>query len=77
MEACTPIGDAVGGIAGGGEAKERRLRRFVITTPPEGAVATPPLENNPIFPMTLDLRWPAPVDELHVHALSSSKAGEP
>ena len=59
------------------EAKERRLRRFVITTPPEGAVATPPLENNPIFPMTLDLRWPAPVDELHVHALSSSKAGEP
>jgi uncharacterized protein (DUF2126 family)/transglutaminase-like putative cysteine protease len=59
------------------EASERRLQRFVITAPPEGVIATPPLENNPIFPMTLDLRWPAPVDEFHVGALSSSKAGKP
>jgi uncharacterized protein (DUF2126 family)/transglutaminase-like putative cysteine protease len=59
------------------EASERRLRRFVIKAPPEGIVATPPLENNPIFPMTLDLRWPAPVDEFHADALSSSKAGKP
>jgi len=58
------------------EARERRLRRFVITTPPEGVIATPLLENNPIFPMTLDLRWPAPVGDLRVGALSSREAGK-
>lgn len=59
------------------EARERRLRRFVITAPPEGLIATPPPENNPIFPMTLDLRWPAPLDQRHVGALRSSEAGNP
>ena len=59
------------------EASERRLRRFVVIAPPEGIIAAPPLESNPIFPMTLDLRWPAPVDEFHASALSSSEVGKP
>jgi uncharacterized protein (DUF2126 family)/transglutaminase-like putative cysteine protease len=59
------------------EASNRRLRRFVVTAPPRGLIATPPLESNPIFPMTLDLRWPAPVDEFHAGALSSSEVGKP
>jgi len=59
------------------EANQRRLRRFVVTTPPDGIVATPSLETNPIFPMTLDLRWPAPVDESRAGALFFSDAGKP
>jgi uncharacterized protein (DUF2126 family) len=41
------------------EASERRSRRFVISAPPEGPIATPSSEDNPVFSMTLDLRWPA------------------
>ena len=41
------------------EAKARRLLRFQISTAPAEVIATPPEEKNPIFPMTLDLRWPA------------------
>jgi uncharacterized protein (DUF2126 family)/transglutaminase-like putative cysteine protease len=59
------------------EARDRRSRRFVITAPPEGVIATPPSENNPIFPMTLDLRWPAPLDQFRVGAPTSSGAGKP
>ena len=58
------------------EASERRLRRFLITPTPEDVIATPPSEKNPIFPMTLDLRWPAPIDELGVDPTSSSEAGK-
>jgi uncharacterized protein (DUF2126 family) len=43
------------------EAKERRSERFVISAPSEGPMTAPPEEINPIFPMTLDMRWPAPV----------------
>ena len=42
------------------EARARRLQRFVISDPPVGPAATPILETNKVFPMTLDLRWPAP-----------------
>jgi uncharacterized protein (DUF2126 family)/transglutaminase-like putative cysteine protease len=59
------------------EASERRLRRFHITPPPEDVIATPPSEKNPIFPMTLDLRWPAAIDELTVDAMRFSEAGKP
>ena len=59
------------------EAIERRLRRFVVIAPPEGVIAPPPLESNPIFPMTLDLRWPAPVDQFHAGAPSSSEVAKP
>jgi uncharacterized protein (DUF2126 family) len=42
------------------EARERRLERFVVSAPPSGPMSTPAEEINPSFPMTLDLRWPAP-----------------
>jgi uncharacterized protein (DUF2126 family) len=42
------------------EAAERRRERFVVSAPPAERMAAPQQENNPVFPMTLDLRWPAP-----------------
>ncbi len=42
------------------EARERRLERFVQQTPLPGETPTPPEERNPVFPNTLDLRWPEP-----------------
>ena len=41
------------------EAKERRKERFQVADPPSGPAAVPAEEINPVFPMTLDLRWPA------------------
>lgn len=41
------------------EAKQRRLQRFQISEPVPGTPVIPKPENNPIFPMTLDMRWPA------------------
>ena len=43
------------------EARERRLARFVVAAPP-GPSVVPEAEINPIFPLTLDLRWPSPGD---------------
>jgi uncharacterized protein (DUF2126 family) len=45
------------------EAEQRRRKRFVVMTPPSDSTAVPIAEINPTFPMTLDLRWPAPDDE--------------
>jgi uncharacterized protein (DUF2126 family) len=42
------------------EARARRLQRFQISEPPSGQMLSPEEEKNPIFPMTLDLRFPAP-----------------
>ena len=42
------------------EARERRLQRFQVSTPPPGAGTAPTPEHNAVFPMTLDLRWPGP-----------------
>ena len=42
------------------EARARRLERFVVSDPSAEPVAVPADERNPIFPMTLDLRFPAP-----------------
>ena len=42
------------------EARARRLERFVVSAPPTEPMVVPEAETNPIFPMTLDLRWPAP-----------------
>jgi uncharacterized protein (DUF2126 family) len=42
------------------EAKVRRLQRFQVSEPPLEPMATPKEERNTVFPMTLDLRWPAP-----------------
>ena len=42
------------------EARERRAARFVISPAPAFPAKLPLAESNPSFPMTLDLRWPAP-----------------
>jgi uncharacterized protein (DUF2126 family)/transglutaminase-like putative cysteine protease len=42
------------------EARARRLQRFQVSTPPAEAMPAPMDEKNAVFPMTLDLRWPAP-----------------
>jgi uncharacterized protein (DUF2126 family) len=42
------------------EAKARRLQRFQVSEPPSEPMPTPEEEKNPVFPMTLDLRFPAP-----------------
>jgi uncharacterized protein (DUF2126 family) len=46
--------------AGADEAAARRRERFIVSAPPEGPISAPEPENNPIFPMTLDMRWPSP-----------------
>jgi uncharacterized protein (DUF2126 family)/transglutaminase-like putative cysteine protease len=42
------------------EARARRLQRFQVSEPPSEPMLSPEEEKNPIFPMTLDLRFPAP-----------------
>jgi uncharacterized protein (DUF2126 family)/transglutaminase-like putative cysteine protease len=42
------------------EAKQRRLERFQVSEPVAGLITPPPAEKNPVFPMTLDMRWPVP-----------------
>ncbi len=42
------------------EAEERRKERFQTCSPTLAAIAAPAEETNAIFPMTLDLRMPAP-----------------
>jgi len=42
------------------EARARRLERFVVSDPPVEPLPLPEQEHNPIYPMTLDLRWPSP-----------------
>lgn len=46
------------------EARDRRLQRFQVSAPPLGKMAAPEEEKSPTFPMTLDLRWPAPRSNL-------------
>jgi uncharacterized protein (DUF2126 family) len=42
------------------EARARRLERFQISPPPAEPMPVPEREVNKVFPMTLDLRFPAP-----------------
>ena len=49
------------------EARERRLQRFQVTVPSSETATVPPDENNPVFPMTLDLRWPSPAETTRGH----------
>ena len=46
------------------EARERRLERFQVSPLSSDPVRVPPVETNPVFPMTLDLRWPTRAGEL-------------
>ena len=46
--------------ANAAEAKERRLARFQVSADVPSPTAAPPDETNPVFPMTLDMRRPAP-----------------
>jgi uncharacterized protein (DUF2126 family) len=41
------------------EATARRLQRFVVSPPPDEPIDSPEPETNPVFPMTLDMRWVA------------------
>jgi uncharacterized protein (DUF2126 family)/transglutaminase-like putative cysteine protease len=43
-----------------GEAETRRTERFQTLNPQPSSVSVPGDEANLLFPMTLDLRWPAP-----------------
>ena len=47
------------------EARDRRLERFQVFPPTPEPISTPAEEENPTFPMTLDLRWPAPEGKAH------------
>jgi uncharacterized protein (DUF2126 family) len=42
------------------EARQRRMERFVVSRPDNAPMAAPGEEKNPIYPMTLDLRFPPP-----------------
>jgi uncharacterized protein (DUF2126 family)/transglutaminase-like putative cysteine protease len=44
------------------EARARRQQRFTSSTIPSENIAIPADENNLIFPMTLDMRWPSPTE---------------
>jgi uncharacterized protein (DUF2126 family)/transglutaminase-like putative cysteine protease len=47
------------------EAEDRRRARFQVSDNPPGVVMPPDEEINPNFPMTLDLRLPAPIGNPH------------
>jgi uncharacterized protein (DUF2126 family) len=48
------------------EAANRRRQRFQKSDPTPGLMAAPEEETNPIFPMTLDLRFPPPGQKTHI-----------
>ena len=48
------------------EAEDRRRQRFQVSGPPPGPIAVPEEETNPIFPVTLDLRFPSPGKRTHI-----------
>ena len=48
------------------EAEDRRQKRFEKSNHPPAKMTVPEEESNPIFPMTLDLRVPAPGQKNHV-----------
>jgi uncharacterized protein (DUF2126 family)/transglutaminase-like putative cysteine protease len=58
------------------EARARRLQRFQAATRTGERVKTPANENNPIFPMTLDLRWPSPTELAESNAPGLLPAGD-
>jgi uncharacterized protein (DUF2126 family) len=59
--------------ASAAEAAERRKERFEIGTPAAGRIVMPAEEMNPIFPMTLDMRMPAPGRKPHAEGPGQSR----
>jgi len=51
------------------EAERRRKERFRVEDPEPGQMATPAEEVNPSFPLTLDLRLPAPIQTAPIERL--------
>jgi uncharacterized protein (DUF2126 family) len=47
------------------EAEDRRRERFQVSDTPPGLMTAPAEESNSNFPMTLDLRLPAPAVKRH------------
>jgi uncharacterized protein (DUF2126 family) len=58
------------------EARERRLQRFQVSPPSDEPVGAPEAENNRIFPMTLDLRWPPPADRTRSDVPDTVRSGD-
>jgi uncharacterized protein (DUF2126 family) len=50
------------------EAEDRRKERFQVEDPPRGPMAAAAEDSNPIFPMTLDLRWAASAKQTHTES---------
>ena len=50
------------------EAEDRRKERFQVDDPPLGPAAVPTEDINPVFPMTLDLRWTASEQKTHTES---------
>jgi uncharacterized protein (DUF2126 family) len=50
------------------EASARRLQRFQVSELPSAPMPTPEAETNRVFPMTLDLRFPAPGTSVNLTA---------
>jgi uncharacterized protein (DUF2126 family)/transglutaminase-like putative cysteine protease len=51
------------------EASARRLQRFQVSELPSAPMPTPEAETNRVFPMTLDLRFPAPGTSVNLTAM--------
>jgi uncharacterized protein (DUF2126 family) len=64
----------IGRPADAEEARKRRLARFVVS-PASASTPIPAAEINPVFPMTLDLRWPAPGKHAGLQILSDTPEG--
>ena len=59
-----PDGSLYPGLpADAAKARKRRLERFQIAPPSTQTATIPPEETNPVFPMTLDLRWPPSAEQ--------------
>ena len=60
----------------GEEARARRQERFQVSIPSTDTVVLPPEEHNPVFPMTLDLRFPSPTERMPPELTALVTAGE-
>jgi uncharacterized protein (DUF2126 family) len=59
------------------EAERRRTERFVVSAPESAPMFAPGEERNPIYPMTLDLRFPAPGGKAGAGLGNENEGGRP